>query len=80
MWYGCTVLGLHFGELFIVGFVLVAVVAAPHAGRLGERIAVLLHLGGADVEPEEEPEAKAGAESLEDLVGTDESSPEERGG
>jgi hypothetical protein len=73
------VFGLHFGELFIIGFVLITVVGAPYAGRLGERIAVLLHLGGAEVEPEDEPEVTVGAESLDDLMDLDEPTAEERG-
>jgi hypothetical protein len=54
LWYGCTVFGFQFGELFIVGFVLVTVVGAPYAGRLGERIALLLHPGAEEVDSGDE--------------------------
>lgn len=59
MWYGCTVFGLQFGELFIVGFVLVTVVGAPYAGALAERIALLLHLGGKEVDSAPDDPAQA---------------------
>jgi hypothetical protein len=44
------VFGLQFGELFIIGFVLVTVVGAPYAGGVGERIALLLNKGGKDAD------------------------------
>jgi hypothetical protein len=47
VWYAGTVLGLSHGELFIVGFVFLAVVLAPYSGRTGQWLFRLLGVGGA---------------------------------
>lgn len=59
MWYCCGVLGLDFGELFIVAFVVITVLGAPYAGPVAERLASLLHLVPADVDVAAESERKS---------------------
>jgi hypothetical protein len=48
-------LGLTFGELFVIGFVVIAVVSAPWWPRLGAAIAERL-AGGAPEQPAVPPE------------------------
>lgn len=42
VWYRKPVLGLHFGEIFLVAFIFLAVVLAPYGGRAGAKLARLL--------------------------------------
>lgn len=41
VWYRRTVVGLKFGELFLIAFIFLAVVLAPYGGRVGAKLAQL---------------------------------------